>query len=159
MKEHLKDSPHAVLAMKNFRDGWNCSQSLFLAFSDVHGFDQSTAAKFSSAFGGGMGRLREVCGAVTGMFMVLGCVEGYDSPSDDDRKAVLYEHVQGLALEMETCCGSIICRELLGLDQKRESPIPEKRTESYYDVRPCEEIIGHAAVILEKFLLETNRII
>ena len=127
MSRDLKKSSHAILAMKYFKDGYNCAQSVFLSFSDYYEIDRKTAAKIASGFGGGMGRLREVCGAITGMFMVIGITHGYDDPKARQEKTELYRMVQELAEEMEKINGSIICRELLGLTEKKESPIPSEK--------------------------------
>ena len=141
-------------AMQSFWDGYNCAQCMVIAFSDLLTLDVDTALKMVSPFGGGMGRLREVCGSVSGMFMVLGFLKGYSEPGDYDGKKELYEHVQELARRYEEANGSIICRELLGLDVKREDATPEKRTDEYYKKRPCAEKIGSAAEILEVYLNE-----
>ncbi len=146
-------------AMQSFLEGYNCSQCMMLAFEDViekyADIDINTALKIASPFGGGMGRLREVCGSVSGMFMVLSFIEGYDKPEDYEGKKKLYEDVQELAKRYEEANGSIVCRELLGLDVKRQEATPEKRTEEYYKKRPCAEKIGSAAEILEQYLKET----
>lgn len=141
-------------AMNSFLEGYNCSQCLILAFEDLLTIDKEMALKIASPFGGGMGRLREVCGSVSGMFMVLGYIYGYDKPEDFEGKKLLYEHIQELAARYEKANGSIICRELLGLTVKKEDATPEKRTEEYYKKRPCTEKIGSAAEILEQFLKE-----
>ena len=141
-------------AMQSFLDGYNCAQCMILAFEDMLTVDVDTALQIASPFGGGMGRLREVCGSVSGMFMVLGFLKGYSEPEDYDGKKELYEHVQELARRYEEANGSIICRELLGLDVKREDATPEKRTDEYYKKRPCAEKIGSAAEILEVYLNE-----
>lgn len=139
-------------AMQLFEEGYNCSQSVFLAFEDLHGIDRETAAKLSSSFGGGMGRLREVCGTVSGMFLTFGLLYGYDSPKAYDKKAEHYKRIQELAAEFEKRNGSIICRELLGLSVKKDAPVPERRTEEYYKKRPCGELVGDAAEILEAYI-------
>ncbi len=141
-------------AMQNFLDGYNCTQSIILAFEDLLTIDTETALKIASPFGGGMGRLREVCGSVSGMFMVLGYIKGYDEPKDFEGKKVLYEHVQELACRFEEENGSIVCRNLLGLSVQKEEATPSMRTEEYYRKRPCKEIIGCAAEILENYLIE-----
>lgn len=141
-------------AMEYFTDGYNCSQSVAMAFSDDMGMNPKTVARMISAFGGGMGRLREVCGSVSGMFFVLGTLCGYDDPKEPKAKKQLYEMVQELACRFEQENNSIICRQLLGLEQKRDIPIPEKRTQEYYEKRPCKELVGCAAEILELFLIE-----
>ncbi|MBQ2450168.1 MAG: C_GCAxxG_C_C family protein, partial [Lachnospiraceae bacterium] len=131
----------------------NCSQSVFLAFEDMHKMDPKTALKLSSSFGGGMGRLREVCGAVSGMFMVAGVLYGYDDPKDYEAKKVHYERIQQLAKEFELRNGSIVCRQLLGLGEGKDTPAPEKRTQEYYKKRPCAELVGIAAAIMEQYII------
>ncbi len=142
------------IAMNSFLEGYNCAQCMIVAFQDLLTVDLETALKLSSPFGGGMGRLREVCGSVTGMFMILGHIYGYDKPEDLNGKKDLYAHVQEVAHRYEAENGSIICRELLGLTVKSESPTPEARTAEYYKKRPCTEKIGSAAEILEAYLKE-----
>ena len=144
-------------AMANFKSGYNCSQSIVLAFEDMIPVDRSTLLKMASSFGGGMGRLREVCGSVTGMFMVAGFLYGYDGPETGKVKADHYARIQELARKFEEKHGSIVCREMLGLSVRHDSPIPEARTNEYYKKRPCAEIIGDAAEILEEFIKENDK--
>lgn len=144
-----------------FKEGYNCAQSVFLAFEDVHGMNRNTGAKLTSAMGGGMGRLREVCGCVSSMFLVLGLIEGC-GPDDSDyaheKKKKLYETVQTLAAEFKQEHGSIICRELLGRGDQaaaagaEESAEPSLRTEDYYSRRPCADLCGFAVKTLEEYL-------
>ena len=141
-------------AMQGFLDGYNCAQCMMIAFEDMLTIDLDTALKISAPFGGGMGKLREVCGSVSGMFMVLGFMKGYSEPGDYEGKKELYAHVQELARRYEADNGSIICRDLLGLTAKEENAAPEKRTEEYYKKRPCTEKVGSAAEILEQYLNE-----
>ncbi|MCR4655528.1 MAG: C-GCAxxG-C-C family protein [Lachnospiraceae bacterium] len=141
-------------AMANFMKGYNCSQSIVLAFSDLLRVDEASLSKLSSSFGGGMGRLREVCGSVSGMFMVAGLLYGYDGPETGQIKAAHYARIQELAHRFEERHGSIVCRELLGLSVRHDVPVPEARTDGYYKKRPCPEIIGDAADILEQFINE-----
>jgi len=141
-------------AMQSFLDGYNCSQCMILAFEDLIDIDINQALKIASPFGGGMGRLREVCGSVSGMFMILGYIRGYNEPDDYEGKKSLYEHIQELARRYEEANGSIICRDLLGLTEKKQDATPEKRTDEYYKKRPCTEKIGSAAEILESYLKE-----
>ncbi len=143
-------------AMANFMKGYNCSQSVVLAFSDMFDIDEATLSKLASSFGGGMGRLREVCGSVSGMFMVAGLLYGYDGPETGQVKADHYARIQELAKRFEEKHGSIVCRELLGLSVRHDIPVPEARTSEYYKKRPCPEIIGDAAEILEQFINEQN---
>lgn len=142
------------MAMDNFRKGYNCSQSLILAFADMLPCEAASLSRMGSSFGGGMGRLREVCGAVSGMFMVAGFLYGYEGPETGKVKAEHYARIQELARRFEEKHGSIVCREMLGLDVRRDSPVPEARTAEYYKKRPCPEIIGDAADILEQFIKE-----
>ena len=134
-----------------FRQGYNCGQSVFAAFADVLGMTVEEAAKIASPFGAGFGKLREVCGAVSGMFMVLGRMEGYDKV-DREKQKELYEKVNILADKFKSETGSIVCRELLGLTKKEGDPTPDKRDENYYKKRPCVELVGLACEILEDYL-------
>ena len=139
-----------------FLQGYNCSQAVFAAFSDDVGLDFETALKLSSSFGGGMGRLREVCGAVSAMFMIAGIKYGYSDPKNSAAKAEHYERIQLLAAKFKEKNGSIICRELLGLPEGKDNPVPEARTESYYQKRPCAELVKSAAKIIYDYLEENK---
>ena len=140
-------------AMAYFRQGYNCAQAVVLAFADLTDMDEATLSRMSCSFGGGMGRLREVCGTVTGMFLVTGLLRGYDGAETGEVKAAHYARIQALAKDFERQNGSIVCRELLALRQKhRDDPTPEARTEAYYAGRPCAELVGSAAEILENYL-------
>ncbi len=140
-------------AANNFREGYNCAQSVLLAFANKVGLKEDEALKLASSFGGGMGRLREVCGAVSAMFMIAGILKGYTEPNNDVVKADHYKLIQDLAAEFKLKHGTIICRELLGLDGTEFSPIPSARTDEYYKERPCEEFIKCAAEIVEEELI------
>lgn len=145
----------AERARSNFLQGYNCSQSVVLAFDDVlaeQGLDARTALRLASPFGGGMGRMREVCGSVSGMLMVLGLAEGYDDAKAFKAKKELYGSVQGLAARFREENGSIVCRELLGLPKGPSDPTPERRSEGYYRKRPCQELCACAAAILAEHL-------
>ena len=135
-----------------FLEGYNCAQAVFGAFCEDFGYDFETAMKLSSGFGGGMGRLREVCGAVSGMFMVFDIKHGYTDPKAKEEKIQLYKHIQTLAHEFEADNGSIICRELLNLQEKSSVPIPEDRTENYYKKRPCAELVEFAADLVYSYM-------
>lgn len=150
----LQNSTYAQKAMTLFIEGYNCSQSVFLAFSDKYNMDRETASRLASSFGGGLGRMREVCGAVSGMAMVAGMLYGYASPADYEGKSAHYARIQELVHAFSEQNGSYVCRELLGLGQENSSPIPEKRTEEYYKKRPCAELVGVAAAIMEKYIAE-----
>ena len=154
MELHIETSTYAAKAMELFKEGCNCAQAVFLAFEDKYTIDHKTALMLSSSFGGGMGRLREVCGAVSGMFMVAGVLYGYDDVIDYEAKKLHYERIQFLAKEFESRNGSIVCRQLLGLGEGKDSPAPEQRTDSYYKKRPCAELVGIAAAIMEQYILE-----
>lgn len=144
------------MAMENFKKGYNCSQALLLAFGDLLPVERELLSKIGSSFGGGMGRHREVCGAVSGMFLVAGLLYGYDGPETGQVKAEHYARIQELAARFEKIHGSIVCREMLGLSLRHDVPQPEERTAEYYRKRPCTEIIGDAARILEEYLSGGN---
>ena len=140
-------------ARELFTSGYNCAQSTFCAFAEDIGIDFETALKLSSSFGGGMGRLREVCGAVSAMFMIAGLKYGYTSNNDDITKEKHYQLIQNLAEEFKKQNKTIICRELLGLPDGADSPTPSKRTKNYYQERPCEDIVASAAKIIKEKLI------
>lgn len=145
---------HSKIASDNFKCGYNCAQSVFLAFAEEVGYSKEDALRLSSSFGGGMGRLREVCGACSAMFMIAGILKGYTEPNNDEIKAEHYKLIQDLAQKFKSKFGTIICRELLGLEEgEDETYIPSKRTEEYYQERPCENFIKYAAEIIEENLL------
>ena len=143
--------------MNLFKEGYNCAQSVFLAFAEDLGFDKETALKLSSSFGGGMGRMREVCGAVSAMFMIAGLKYGYTSPTDKTAKTEHYERIQELAKKFKDKHETIICRELLGVDAD-DNPIPSDRTPEYYASRPCERLIGDAAEIISEYIKSSEKI-
>lgn len=147
---------HGVKAADNFAKGYNCAQSVVLAYADEIGLERKTALMLSSSFGGGMGRLREVCGAVSGIFMVAGIKFGYSDPQDNAAKKNLYRLVQEFAHRFEEENGSIICRELLCMSVKKDSPEPEKRTGEYYKKRPCKELVASAADIFDYLCKEVK---
>jgi C_GCAxxG_C_C family probable redox protein len=146
-------STHSELARDLFIKGYNCAQSVFAAFYDETGLAIDTALKTASSFGGGMGGLREVCGAVTGMFMVVGLKYGYTDASDKRAKTEHYRRIQDLAKQFTEENGSIICRELLGLSIKHDNPIPGDRKENYQKKRPCAELVEQAARMLDEYIL------
>lgn len=141
-------------AKELFLEGYNCSQSVAGAFADEMGMDFKTVVKMVSSFGGGMGRLREVCGTVSGMFFVVGILYGYDEPKDFEGKKELYARIQKLAGLFREKTGSIVCRELLGLEGKDSSPVPSQRTKEYYEKRPCPDMAKLAGDILEEYIKE-----
>ena len=142
---------HEQKARQLFVEGYNCSQAVFAAFCDVTGMSESQALKLSSSFGGGMGRMREVCGACTGMFAVAGLLWGYESPEDDNAKKEHYALIQKLAEKFkETHGGTIVCRELLKGIAAGTTPMPTKRDSEFYKVRPCVAFVETAARLLDE---------
>lgn len=146
---------YELQARENFTSGYNCAQSVFLTYANKYGFDKDTALKLASSFGGGMGRMREVCGAVSAMFMIAGLESGYVENNDDEVKAEHYSRIQNLAKEFKKKHGTIICRELLGVDAD-DNPIPSKRTSQYYEERPCEEFIADVCKIIDEFVIKKD---
>ena len=143
---------HGIKAAELFLGGYNCAQSVVVAFSDLTGLDKDFSAEFASSFGGGMGRMREVCGAVSGMLMVLGLLYGYDTPGDDVSKKQLYTLVQQLSGKFREEVGSIVCREIL--KNPPSDPNPSPRTAEYYAKRPCARMVYTAARILDEYIQE-----
>ena len=136
-----------------FLEGYNCSQAVFGAIAPELGLDADTAMKIASSLGGGMGRLREVCGAVSGMFMAAGLSNGYATPEKGRVKAEHYALIRELAEEFRARHGSIVCREILGAGAEIGGN-PEARTAEYYARRPCLRCIRDAAEIYEKKLMK-----
>ena len=133
-----------------FQEGYNCAQAVFLTYSDMFGMDTTLAAQLTASFGGGMGRMREVCGTVSGMAMIAGLMEPANDPKDKEAKARNYALVREFADAFRQKNGSIICRELLGLDKKEgnASVAPRKR--------PCVEFVATAARIVGEKLAERS---
>lgn len=142
-----------LYAHELFLEGCNCSQAVFCAFCDLFGMEPDVALKLSSGFGGGMGRLRETCGAVTGMIMVASALYGYSEINDHTLKSAHYRLVQDLCMKFQTEAGSISCRALLGLDGPSQPESPP-RTAEFYRTRPCPQFIMLAAKILEDYIAE-----
>ena len=144
-------------ARELFLQGFNCSQSVFTAFSHRFGIDEDTAKRMSAGLGGGLGRMREVCGAVSGAAMVIGSICAATDGKDAESKQRNYELVREFSDRFTKRNGSIICRELLGLDEKyKNTAEPDKRTAEYYKKRPCAELVTDAAEILMQ-LIEENQ--
>lgn len=139
-------------AKKLFEGGCNCCQAVYCAFLENTNLTKDEAMRLSAGFGGGFGRLREVCGAVSGMTMVLSQKFASADPNNKEEKAALYALIQKAAGEFREENGSIVCRELLGLEEKSSVPVPEERTKEYYKKRPCSELVYCAAAIAEKYL-------
>ena len=147
----------AEKAEKLFLAGANCAQAVAGAFADVCGMDEKTLFRLASGFGAGMGRMREVCGAVSAMTIVAGFVFASGDAADKNAKDEQYARVQELAGRFRAETGSIVCRELLGLEPgKTEGPESSPRTGEYYRKRPCTAVVALAASILEKFLEENK---
>lgn len=155
-EEYINQKRNA--ATEYFKQGYNCSQAVLAAFIDEIKFDFNVAMRLASSFGGGMGRLREVCGTVSAMFMVLGISLGYDEAKAFDKKTEHYALIQDAAeLFKKDHSGTIICRDLLGLNLKpneKDDFVPEKRTDEYYKKRPCVKIVGDAAELTAKILID-----
>ena len=144
---------HSIKAAELFLSGRNCAQAIVVAFCDVTGLDEAFAAKLSSSFGGGMGRMREVCGAVSGMLMVAGLLYGYDENGEGDQyKKAHYQLVQALAGQFREEVGSIVCRDIL--KNPPSDPAPSPRTAEYYAQRPCARMVMTAARILDGYIAE-----
>ena len=145
-------SNHAELARELCMQGYNCAQAVVCAFCDVTGLEIDAAARMASSFGGGLGRLREVCGTVSGAALVLGIVRGYADPEDYAAKKAHYALVQDFARRFREANGNIVCRELLKGIGATEGGAPEARTEAYYKKRPCPNLAYCAAEILDEML-------
>ncbi|MCQ2155521.1 MAG: C-GCAxxG-C-C family protein [Bacteroidales bacterium] len=136
-----------------FKQGYNCCQSVVLAFADVikelYGMDERTISALCSGFGGGFGRMREVCGSVSGMTFMAGIIQPASNPSVRSDRTANYALVQEFASEFRSMNGSIVCRELLGLRNAHEEiPVPSERTPEYYKKRPCGQLVRMAATIV-----------
>ena len=140
-------------AVSLFKEGYNCSQSVVAAFADMYGFTPEQALKMSAAFGGGIGRMRETCGAACGMFMLAGLEKGAVVGADREGKAATYALVQELAAKFKEENGALRCADLLGLS-KREPIVstPEARTDAYYANRPCAKMVETAALIWADYI-------
>ncbi len=141
---------HGMKAAELFLEGYNCAQAVSVAFCDVTGMEPETAARMASGFGGGMGRMREVCGAVSGMIMVLSYLYGYDDPNAGAAKKQVYADVQELAGKFREQNGSIVCREIL--KNPPTDPNPSPRTAEYYAKRPCARMVFTAAQLMDDFI-------
>lgn len=141
------------LAVSNFEQGYNCSQAVFMAYSDIYGIEPETAAKLATSFGGGMGRLREVCGAVSGMFLVLGLQYPFIETKDKAAKNTNYKAVQRTANEFKSIMGSCICADLLKLKHEPQNSESSERNEAYYKSRPCTRCVKLAAEVVGKEIL------
>ena len=142
-------------AKELFRQGFNCSQAVFAACAGIYGIkDEALALRLSASFGGGIGRMRQTCGAACGMFLLAGLQNGSAIPGDTEGKKRNYELVQHLAEKFKQENGSLMCSELLGIAPKPQEPTPEARTEAYYQKRPCVEMVANAVRIYLENLQE-----
>lgn len=145
---------HGEKAEALFYEGYNCAQAVFCAYADDFGLERATAARLVSPLGGGMGRLREVCGTVSGGLMVIGQLYGYGTPDKGAAKARLYAIEQEFARRFAAVNGSYICRDLLGLSAGPSAPTPEARTAEYYKKRPCPALCKCAADLLDELIAD-----
>ena len=144
-------------AVELFKMGYNCAQSVVAAFADEYGYTEEQALKMSASFGGGIGRMRETCGAACGMFILAGLETGCTDAADRQGKAYNYAFVQRLAEEFKRENGSLICAELLGLAKNAPTPTtPDARNGEYYKKRPCVKMVEEAARIWCEYL-ESNK--
>lgn len=143
---------HSIYAAELFLEGYNCAQAITVAFCDMTGLEKDFAAKMASSFGGGIGRMREVCGAVSGMAMVAGLLYGYGDPNDASGKKDHYRLVQELAGKFKEEVGSIVCREIL--KNPPSDPNPTPRTAEFYAKRPCTRMVMLAARLLDDYISE-----
>lgn len=139
-------------AVELFKSGFNCSQSVVAAFADMYGFTEEQALRMSASFGGGIGRMRQTCGAACGMFLLAGLEKGAVDGKDREGKAANYALVQELAEEFKRRNGSLVCAELLGLKKAENSSVPEARTQEYYAKRPCAKMVEVAAEIWAEYI-------
>lgn len=138
-----------------FLEGYNCAQAVVMAFDDVMGMDTTMLARLAASFGGGMGRMREVCGTVSGMAMVAGAIEPSTDPKNMSERQANYALVQTFANRFRSVNGDIVCRRLLGLEpmaERAETAMPSERTAEYYKKRPCVEYVACAARIVAEEL-------
>ena len=144
----MTDHERIEKSVELFKEGFNCSQSVVAAFADKYGFSKEQALKMAASFGGGIGRMRETCGAACGMFLLAGLEKGTTDGADREGKAANYAYVQKLAEEFKRRNGALRCSDLLNLPS--DTPIvstPEARGEHYYKKRPCAKIVEEAARI------------
>ena len=146
-------------AARLFKEGYNCAQAVFVAFSDLYGIDEETALRMSCSFGAGMGRMREVCGAVSGMALIAGLENGITDGKDVKGKKENYDLVNKMAEEFKKINGTIICRELLGMQKNKSNKVntmPAARTDEYYKTRPCLRHVIECATIIEDVIIKNS---
>lgn len=155
MKINIDIEERVARARNYFTSGYNCAQAVAMAFDDVMMLDSNSVARISAPFGGGMGRMREVCGAVSGMTLVAGAISPSIDPKNMDERKANYALVQSFAADFRAENGDIVCRRLLGLEEsvvRSESAMPSERTAEYYRKRPCVEYVATAARIVATHL-------
>lgn len=141
-------------AIDHFNEGYNCAQSVFLAYSDLYNIDPKLAKSLSVSFGGGLGRMREVCGAISGMSMLIGLAYPVTDTMDMDARTENYAQVQKASAIFKEKHQSIICKELLKTLKPSNNPTPSERTATYYSNRPCGRFVEDAARIFGNILKE-----
>lgn len=139
-------------AKEYFREGYNCAQSVALAYADITALDEQMVATITASYGGGMGRLREVCGAVSGMAFLASFISPCPTKDNSEAKKANYALVQEFAEAFRKQNGAIVCRTLLGLDRPKDEPTPSARTAEYYKKRPCADLVYDAALIVGNYL-------
>ena len=151
-------------AERLFREGYNCSQAVVAAFCDLYNMDEELALRISASFGAGLGRMREVCGAVSGMGIIAGLENGATIGQDKVGKKANYDLIAAMAGEFKKKNGTIICRELLGLDKEKNNinndivdTTPQERNELYYKTRPCVEKVRECAQIIEDYIVKNKK--
>jgi C_GCAxxG_C_C family probable redox protein len=158
MSTKYDDRVHRAVDL--FMKGYGCCQSVVAAFSDLYGIDETMAKRIAAGFGGGVGRLRMMCGAVSGIVILVGLDCGQTEGSDRDGKSHCYKIVQELLEKSKQENGPIICAEILGInghDKVQSNYIASERTAEYYKKRPCAAKVESAARIFAKYLEEKNR--
>ena len=141
-------------AVSTFEEGYTCAQSVFATYADLFGMDRETALKLTSPMGGGIGRMREVCGVVSAMALLAGLKEGNTDPENEEGKEKIYLLTRRMAEKFKEKHETIICRELLGIQGMEMSAKPSERTKEYYRERPCSKLVATASGIVEEMLLE-----
>ena len=145
-------SKYAQKALQLKANGHDCAQAVFLAFDDLYNIDRKTALRLTSAFSRGIGGLKEVCGTITGITMVVGILYGYSEPADEATKLKFFDKFYELVSQFECITGSILCRDLLILDDHKHISVVENGIENKYEKRSCTELIGLAAALLENYI-------
>ena len=158
--QHIDVQERVERARQYFLSGYNCAQAVVMTFDDVMQHSPETLAQLSAPFGGGMGRMREVCGTVSGMTMVAGAIRPAVNPQNLEERKANYALVQEFAQRFRQENGDIVCRRLLGLEPReelRETPMPSERTTEYYRKRPCVEYVASATRIVAEYLIANDK--